>query len=115
VEENPEHTRFHLVISNDTRESKNVKYLVKDREGKVLTLGTVSVPALENVRLPLSGQMEKQGILLLSWEVDGVSLKNHYLTGKPPYTLEEVWQWYLDAGYSLPEGFEEKKEQEINK
>lgn len=80
-----------LVAVNDTRLGAGGKVIVKDvKSGKTLFDGAFRVEA--NGRTVIAGIPEPpgQGILKITWTVDGGKpLANHYLYGRPPFSLKE--------------------------
>lgn len=84
-----------LYICNDSRESKNAYVKVSDADsGEILFEGDVFSPANENKRIfsrrVIPGRKQ---LLLIGWVIDGVSYKNHYLNGFPPFNKEDIKRW----------------------
>jgi beta-mannosidase len=102
-------TGLHLpvVICNDTLQSVNVCYEVRDGDGgEVLTSGAAHVPANQNWQVArLRTFASDQRLYLLTWEVDGQTYGNHYLVGRPPFALA-TYQVWLKAIAALPRSFD---------
>ena len=95
-----------VVLCNDSREDKMVKYRITDGEtGEVYLEGEKLSPANENVKLgninELSGQ---QKLYLITWEVDGKEYGNHYISGFPTYDAEKMLNW-VEKIAALPGSF----------
>ena len=102
-------TGLHLpvVICNDTLQSVDVRYEVRDADsGEVLASGAAHVPANQNWQVArLRTFASDQRLYLLTWEVDGQSYGNHYLVGRPPFALATYQAW-LKAIAALPRPFD---------
>ena len=102
-------TGLHLpvVICNDTLQSVDVRYEVRDGDsGEVLASGAAHVPANQNWQVArLRTFASDQRLYLLTWEVDGQSYGNHYLVGRPPFALATYQAW-LKAIAALPRPFD---------
>jgi beta-mannosidase len=102
-------TGLHLpvVICNDTLQSGDVRYKVRDGDsGEVLASGAAHVPANQNWQVArLRTFASDQRLYLLTWEVDGQAYGNHYLVGRPPFALATYQAW-LKAIAALPRPFD---------
>ena len=49
--------------------------------------------------------IEKQGLLLIEFTVNGETFRNHYLTGEPHYDYKQVIEWFKKADLLEIEGF----------
>ena len=49
--------------------------------------------------------IEKQGLLVIEFTVNGETFRNHYLTGKPHYDYKQVIEWFKKANLLEIEGF----------
>lgn len=81
-----------VYLCNDSRESKDVKIRVWDAmSGEILFDDTALSPANENkllfTRRITAGTHQ---LLLMKWTIDGVTFKNHFLNGFPPFNKEYV-------------------------
>ena len=84
-----------IVLSNDSRRDALVAWRVEDGEtGKQLLSGETMSKANENAVLGSVRELAgTQRLYLLRWSVDEVCYGNHYVSGFPPYPLENVLQW----------------------
>jgi len=96
-----------VVLGNDSRETKEVKWSVEDGEtGEVLKHGTTVSPANENVVLGTIREMAgTQRLYVLKYEIDGVQYANHYISGFPHFNAERMLKW-VEIIRNLPESFE---------
>lgn len=95
-----------VVLGNDSREDKQVTYRVWDGgTGETYLEGTCLSPANQNVVLghvqELSG---RQKLYLITWQVDGKTCGNHYISGFPPYDAAQMLSW-IDKIAQLPQPF----------
>ena len=84
-----------LYICNDSRESKAAYVKVWDADnGEILFEDDVISPANENkkffTRRVIPGRKQ---LLLIGWVIDGVTYKNHYLNGFPPFEEKDIIRW----------------------
>ncbi len=95
-----------LYIGNELRREVHVSFTVSDvATGKTLFVGSGISPAnatafVKNIPLP-----SDKGMLLIEFEYDGESHKNHYLYGEPQFDYHEVVALYEKAGILELEGF----------
>jgi hypothetical protein len=89
-----------LVAVNDTRAEVSGKVTVRDlSSGRKLYSGKYSIPANSKVKVAdLSLDGLGQGALLIEYEYDGISHKNHFVYGKPPYRLDDFKSWVVKTG-----------------
>ncbi len=84
-----------VIAVNDTLADKEVEYTVRDGDtGETLKSGKAKVPANGTLNLgAINGVYTERRLLLLSWlgEAEG---NNHYITGAPTYTVEQLDRWY---------------------
>ncbi len=97
----PENGVLSLVAVNEFLVQKDVKYTVRDLATDTVVLsGEATVSANDGVVL---GQVEfdENGVhfYLIEWEIDGESYKNHYLSGKPPYSFKQYLEWIKESGF----------------
>jgi beta-mannosidase len=107
----PANRRCRILATNDSRTDARGDYTVMDADtGRTLLEGELSVPpgdsrVLGSVRAATGDQR----LFLLRWTLTtGARARaqgNHYLLGRPPFSLERYRSW-LPAIASLPEGFD---------
>lgn len=84
-----------VIVTNDTLAPVTGSVTVSDADtGEILFEGGFEVPANANVD---AGRFDlpngEQRLLLLRFEACALSGANHYLTGRPPYSLERYQKW----------------------
>ena len=86
---------YPIFITNDTRKTAEVTFTITDADtDAVVAQGSRSVAAGEKVQAGSLGIMvSEKRCLLIDYTVNGVSFKNHYLTGMPPYDGETMRRW----------------------
>ena len=97
----PEDQAQDLVVSNDTRRMFEIEYEVRDTVEDKLVLAGIGHPLPNEVtwlgRVPYD--MDQQRFYRIHWTGEGVQGNNHYLAGKPPFSLEQLRKGYGCAGY----------------
>jgi beta-mannosidase len=96
-----------VVVSNDSRESAEVRYRVWDADNAGTEVeGSFIVPANQNWQVDrIRTYASDQRLYLIEWQVDGKLCGNHYLAGGPPFSLERYRAW-LPAIAALPRAFD---------
>lgn len=80
-----------LYAANETLEDKNVSYKVTDiNTGTVVMQGSGVAKANASNKLDSVKTINEQTLLLIEYEVDGKTYKNHYLTGTPEYDYKKL-------------------------
>ena len=98
--------KLELIAANDTLKEKIVSYKVTDIEtGDVLISGEGQVPPLSSFKIAQIPAIEKQGLLVIEFTVDGKAYKNHFLTGEAKYDYKQVVEWFKKADLLEIEGF----------
>ena len=84
-----------IVLSNDSRRDALVTWHIEDGEtGKELLAGETMSKANENAILGTIRELAgTKRLYILRWSINDVSYGNHYLSGFPPYPLDNVLQW----------------------
>ena len=95
-----------VYLCNDSREDRMVRYRITDGDtGEVYVEGERLSPANENVIIGSIREMAgRQKLYLITWEIDGVSYGNHYISGFPSYDAKTMLGW-VDKIAALPDGF----------
>ena len=98
--------KLELVAANGTQNEVTASYKVTDVEtGDVILSGSSTIPALSSFDAATLPKIEKQGLLLIEFTVDGKTYKNHYLSGVPNYDYKKVVEWFKKAELLEIEGF----------
>ena len=89
-----------LVAVNEFLTDKTVKYKVTDLSNHtVLFNGEAVAKANDAVKLNsipfLEGEIH---FYLMEWQYDGISKKNHYISGKAPYNFNQYVAWLKETG-----------------
>lgn len=94
-----------IYLLNDGRESYEVTYVVKDGDtGEVLLSGAERSPANENLRLGAVRVIPaSRRLLVFEWQMEGKTYGSYYVTGFPPYPVEN-WRRWLGVIDALPMG-----------
>ena len=84
-----------VIVTNDTLAPVKGSVTVSDADtGEILFAGDFEVPANANAD---AGRFDlpngEQRLLLIRFEAGALSGANHYLTGRPPYSLERCREW----------------------
>lgn len=83
-----------LVVVNDTRKASKGNVKVTDvATGKEIYKGSFTIEANGRTEITKLPKMSGQGILLISYDVEGKKLANHYLYGEPPFKLTDYKNW----------------------
>ena len=79
----PKDGKITLVAANDTDREATVSYRVsRASDGKLLTAGTLTVPANENAAASqCDADPDAYRMYLVEWELDGKTFRNHFCTG----------------------------------
>jgi beta-mannosidase len=98
---------FPVVVSNDSLSAARVRYCVTEAgANEPVAAGEIEIPANQNWQVDrIRGYASDHKVYLIEWEVDGQRFGNHYLTGAPPFSLEQYRGW-LSAIATLPRPFE---------
>lgn len=88
-----------LVAVNEFLTDKTVKYKVTDLSNHtVLFEGEAVTKANDAVKLNSIAFLEGEThFYLIEWQYDGISGKNHYLSGKAPYDFKSYVSWLKEA------------------
>jgi len=83
-----------LMAVNDTRDEKSGRVTVKDiGSDKILFSGLFKIPVNGKTCIGFIPEEQRQSIWLIDYTIGGDKFKNHYLSGKPPFNLEEYTRW----------------------
>ena len=105
MKEPDENGQITLCAVSDLREDRTVTYTVRDAvTDEVLLSGEVCAKA-DAVTVIAKMESRQFAFLLIEWEGDGVTGRNHYLLGKPAYDYETVRDAYRKCGLLDIEGF----------
>jgi beta-mannosidase len=96
-----------VVICNDARASVEVSFRVWDADdGDVIVASTFTAPANQNWQVGrIRTYASDHRLLSITWEVGGQTFGNHYLVGRPPFSLQQYRVW-LPQIASLPRAFD---------
>ena len=107
----PSGGRLSLMGVNEHLFGKDVSFLVTDLSSGEVTISVQTV--LEKNSVTELAQMpfheNEHHFFLIEWTVSGQKNKNHYLSGKPPYSLQQYIQWIKQAEFYHFEGFPKQK------
>lgn len=79
-----------LTAVNDTHAKQTISYKVTDlRSGECVCEGEAEVPEGVTMLEKVAYSQGAKTIYLMEWSYNGISGKNHYLAGNPPFSLEE--------------------------
>ena len=90
---------------NDTQKEQTVVYSVTDANGKVMIQGTATLPTDRAVLLNTAPADGSQKLWKIDWKTADGAGENSYLTGKPPYSVDEYIRQAGALGLLQPEGF----------
>ena len=96
-----------LYSANETLDAKNCVYKITeiDESGNASELTSGKYTATPNASAKIK-PLEANGnkLLLIEWTADGVTGKNHFVTGKPVYDLDayKLWLDKIDEFYGTP-------------
>lgn len=99
----PDNWFIQLVASNDTLDSIDFSYTVKDlaNESEIVLESCTSIASNSAANInKLAYSMGVKHFYLIEWEYNGIKGSNHYLAGMPPFRLEEYQNYLKIAGYS---------------
>jgi beta-mannosidase len=87
----PQDWHIKLVAGNDARTDFTGQYQMTDlQSGEVLLEGAFASPANQNTELAtLRVSQAEHKLFGITWEANGQRGKNHYLLGKPPFSLAD--------------------------
>ncbi|MBE0699394.1 MAG: glycoside hydrolase family 2, partial [Anaerolineaceae bacterium] len=96
-----------VIVCNDTNQPADVKYNVCDAaSGQTVSAGQILLPAGQTWQADrIRGYASDQRLFLLEWEVDGQHFGNHFLSGTPPFSLEQYREWLKQIA-KLPRAFD---------
>ena len=98
--------KLELVAANETQNEVTASYKVTDIEsGEIILSGSCNIPALSSYDAAALPRIEKRGLLLIEFTVNGKTYKNHYLTGEPKYDYKTLVEWFKKAELVELEGF----------
>ncbi|MFZ2657838.1 MAG: hypothetical protein WAX69_23090 [Victivallales bacterium] len=84
-----------LRVSNDTLESVSGTYSVRDAEtNEIVSCGDYAADsngACDVARIPIS--QDDRRLFIIEWSCNGKTCRNHYLTGRPPFSFERYAGW----------------------
>ena len=89
-----------IVVVNDYLSPQSVKYKVTNIDNsEILASGSVFVSANSNA---IVGSMPfvhgQKRFLVIEWQTESETGKNHYLSGHPPFSLEQYLNWVDKSG-----------------
>ena len=84
-----------LLACNDTRLEVTGTFTVTraDEDARILT-GTYESRANETAQIGVLELPSEQSMLIVEWEDDDGTARNHYLVGRPPFDFKTVRNWY---------------------
>jgi beta-mannosidase len=96
-----------VVASNDTQGPVNARFRVWDADsGETVAEGARAVPANQNWQVArIRTYASDQRLYLIEWAVNGQPFGNHYLGGRPPFSLARYRAW-LPSIAALPRPFD---------
>lgn len=104
----PQNGHLALYTVNDTPQDRSITYRVRDLDSDDLILcGKITAKADASVltaRIPVS---DRERMLLIEWEGDGICGSNHYTTHTLSANYEHYASMLSKAGYDQFEGFSE--------
>lgn len=105
----PENGIMTLVGANEFLTEKAVKYTLTDiTSGKKVCDGEITLPANQATDIiSVSTESDVVRFYLIEWQYDGKTYKNHYISGKVPYSFEEVVDCFKKCNLLKLEGFED--------
>ena len=91
----PEDQCAKVIASNDSNETVNVDYRVWDAHSdETISGGRACIQANTNLELDeIMLSDTEQKLLLIQWTINGKKYDNHYLSGKPLFSLEAYKVW----------------------
>ena len=91
----PDGQHLPLLACNDTRQDKagTVSVTRADKDAKILSAKYES-RANEAVQVGVLELPGEQSMLIVEWEDDDGTARNHYLVGRPPFDFKTVRSWY---------------------
>lgn len=104
----PNNWAINLMASNDTLEEITISYTVKDISNNdcIVCSSTAILPPNSCKKINrLNYSMGEKHFYVIEWTYNGITAKNHYLSGTPPFDLNEYLGWLKQAELYLFEGF----------
>lgn len=85
-----------VYCANEKLEGSKVSVKITDADsGRVLMdKGDIYIGPNSLLKIGSLDKPQGQGMLLIDYTVDGTTLKNHYMYGKPPFKLSDYKRWY---------------------
>ena len=85
-----------VYCANEKLEGSKVSVKITDADsGRVLMdKGDIYIGPNSLLKIGALDKPQGQGMLLIDYSVDGATLKNHYMYGKPPFKLSDYKRWY---------------------
>lgn len=88
-----------VVAVNDTREEKKGSVIVRDSDsGNTIFSSSFKIPENGKTIVGYISENGKQRMLLIEYRIGDKEYKNHYLSGKAPFKLEDYERWYKKLG-----------------
>ena len=89
-----------VYCANEKLEGSKVSVKITDADsGRVLMdKGDIYIGPNSLLKIGALDKPQGQGMLLIDYTVDGTTLKNHYMYGKPPFKLSDYKRWYKSLG-----------------
>lgn len=95
-----------LIGCNDTLQPACGRYSVRESGGDVVAEGEFTLPPNQNWQLArIRTYTSDQRLYLIDWKLDEHCFGNHYVSGRPPFSLAQYRIW-LDQIAVLPRAFE---------
>jgi beta-mannosidase len=90
----------HQVISvNDTREEMSGTAAVHDADsGEILMSASFTIPANGKTVIGYIPDKTRQSMWLIDYSIGKDKFTNHYLNGKPPFSLDDYQRWFKKLG-----------------
>ncbi|MGN0866673.1 MAG: glycoside hydrolase family 2 protein [Oligosphaeraceae bacterium] len=91
-----ENHRSPVILCNDSRETRTVEFRIRRGLARQVVMEkTVELPPNQNTSAGfLDANPEEQDLFLMDWTVDGATPgANHYLLGRPPFSLARYREW----------------------
>lgn len=96
----PAHDMQEFAVVNDTRDDLSVDFVVRDVDTDEILLGA-SATAVADAVTPLGrtrARADIQRCLTIGWQSLLGSGQNHYVAGRPPFSLEQYRSWMVKLG-----------------
>jgi len=84
-----------VVVANDSREEATLHYRIWDAEtGETLLDDSFTSPPNQNWQVGrIRTFASQQRLYLIEWKIDQRTFGNHYLSGTPPFNLDQCKRW----------------------